>query len=77
MNLNLGWGGVREFLSRVLPTSPFTEVIATIQGLPFLGQLNWFIPVGTCLHIFSLWLTAYSLYLLYIIVLRWAKVAGG
>lgn len=71
------WTGVKEFLLGILPTSPFTDVIASLESLPFLGYLNWFFPVGTCLHIFSLWLAAYGIYLLYSIILRWAKISGG
>lgn len=60
----------------MLPLSPFTEVIESLEQLPFLGYLNWFIPVGTILNIFSLWLAAYGTYLTISIILRWAKVVG-
>ena len=35
----------------VLPTSPFSDAIASLSDLPYLGWLNWFIPVGTCIKI--------------------------
>lgn len=70
------WISVSEFLMGVLPLSPFTDVINSLEDLPFLGYLNWFIPVGTCLQIFEYWLIAYAAYLVYSIILRWVKVIG-
>lgn len=62
-----------QMLMTVLPKSPFKDVIATLGGLPGLGWLNWFFPVGACLKIFAAWLVAYGLYLAYSIILRWIK----
>ena len=35
----------------LLPLSPFKEFIDKLEDIPFLGYLNYFIPVGTCLKI--------------------------
>lgn len=63
-------------LKKVLPLSPFSEWIAKIGELPYLGWLNWLFPVGTCLTIMAGWLTAVGLFYLYSIVMRWLKVIG-
>lgn len=65
-----------EQLLKVLPLSPFQQFIADFRGLPALGYLNWFFPVGTCLKIMAAWLTAVGLFYLYSIVMRWVKVIG-
>ncbi len=61
------------FLS-ILPLSPFTEAINSIASLPFLGYLNWFLPVGTFLKIGALWLTAIGVYYAYSVIARWIKL---
>ena len=35
----------------VLPTSPFAKYISMFENLPYLGILNWFIPVGTIVKV--------------------------
>lgn len=61
----------------LLPDSPFTAIIAAIEKLDFLPYLNWFVPVGTLIGIGTAWLTCISVYYLYQVILRWAKVIGG
>lgn len=75
----LGW--MKEILDKflagllsALPLSPFTEIISSLEAMPFLGYLNWFIPVGTFLKIGSAWLTAIGLYYLYSVIARWVKL---
>lgn len=75
----LGW--MKEILDRflsgllsVLPLSPFTEIISSLGSMPFLGYLNWFIPIGTFLKIGSAWLAAIGLYYLYSVIARWVKL---
>ncbi len=58
----------------VLPLSPFAEIISSLSALPFLGYLNWFIPVGALLKIGSAWLAAIGLYYLYSVIMRWIKL---
>lgn len=58
----------------VLPLSPFAPYIDQFAALPFLGYLNWFIPVGTLLKIGTAWLTAIGLYYLYSVIMRWIKL---
>lgn len=57
----------------LLPTSPFTEHINNLGRLPYLGYINWFIPIGTFLKIGTGWLVAVGLFYLASVVLRWIK----
>lgn len=64
---------ILEILRNLLPLSPFREFINRLQELPYLGYLNWFIPVGTIIKIGAVWLSAIALHYAYSILLRWAK----
>lgn len=64
---------VDTFLSAVLsvlPLSPFREFFDTVEALPYLPQINWFIPIGAMGRIFRLWLVAVGLYQVYNLILR-------
>ena len=66
-----------RFLSGLLsklPLSPFTDIINSLAALPFLGYLNWFLPIGTFIKIGSAWLAAIGLYYLYSVIARWIKL---
>lgn len=62
-----------HLLVQVLPTSPFQQYIQSFIPPDWLGILNWFIPVGQILGIFSAWLGAVALFYLYSIILRWVR----
>lgn len=73
-------GGLKEILDALLdaalallPASPFAAHIQALGGLPYLGYLNWFIPVGTFLAIGTSWLGAVGIFYLVQIILRWIK----
>ena len=68
------WG---QKILDLLPTSPFQEFVAQFSSLPYLGWLNWFFPVGDCLVVMAVWLTAVGLFYLYSILMRWLKMIGG
>lgn len=63
INIVLGW----------LPPSPFTGIVEAINGLEWLGWLNWFIPVGRIIQLTAAWIAAIALYYLASIALRWVK----
>lgn len=65
-----------KFLNAVfelLPTSPFTSFIDALGELPYLGYLNYFVPVGTFLKIGAAWLSAIALFYVYSLILRWIR----
>lgn len=63
-------------VAAVLPRSPFSDALASFSNLPYLGWLNWFIPVGACIKIATAWLAAIALFYLYGIIMRWVKMIG-
>ena len=65
-----------DALAKVLPLSPFQQYIASFKNIPYLGYLNWFLPIGTCIKIGAAWLSAIALFYLYSIIMRWLKMIG-
>ena len=57
---------MKEILDKLL------SVILSL--LPYLGYLNYFVPVGTCLKIGTAWLAAIALFYLYSVLARWIKL---
>lgn len=65
-----------QWLTTVLPLSPFQQFIDGFRSLPYLGWLNWFFPVGDCLTVMLAWLGAVGMFYLYSIIMRWVKMIG-
>ncbi len=65
-----------DLLMDVLPLSPFQSAIDALEQLPYLGYLNYFVPVGTFLQISAAWLSAITLFYLYSILMRWIRMIG-
>lgn len=65
-----------ELLMTVLPLSPFQQFLTDFKNLPYMGFLNWFIPVGACIKVVAAWLTAIAVFYMYMIVMRWVKLIG-
>ena len=66
-----------RFLQAVLslfPLSPFREVIRELESLPYLGYINWFVPVGDFVKIGTVWLAAIAVYYAWSIIARWIKL---
>lgn len=57
----------------LLPGSPFTAFINAIPTIPYLGYINYFIPIGQMIAIGEAWLTAIGIFYLYQVILRWVK----
>lgn len=65
------------FLNKILnlfPMDPFREPINKLANLPYLGYLNWFVPVSEMIAIGMLWLAAIALYYVWSVVARWIKL---
>lgn len=56
-----------------LPDSPFTGFIDQIRTIPYLGYLNYFIPISDFLVLLGVWGTAISAFYLYSAILRFVK----
>lgn len=66
-----------KFLSALLslfPVSLFLPVIRELSALPYLGYINWFMPIGTFVKIGSLWLSAILAYYAWSVIARWVKL---
>ena len=60
-------------LLSILPTSPFAPVIDSLEQMPYLNYIKYFVPVGTCIKIGVAWLAAIVLFYLWSVVARWIK----
>ena len=63
-------------LVKVLPLSPFQQYIQAFGNLPYLGILNWFIPISAMIKIGAAWLGCIAWFYLYSIIMRWVKMIG-
>ncbi len=72
---------MKELLDKLLyavinlfPVSPFLPAIRELGSFPYLGYLNWFMPIGNFVKIGSLWLTAIGVYYAWSVIARWVKL---
>lgn len=63
-----------QALLKLLPLSPFRGIINSIDKFPYLGYINWFIPVSEMLAVASLWLAAITVFYLYSVLARWVRL---
>lgn len=63
-----------QALLKLFPLSPFRGIINSIEKLPYLGYINWFLPISEMLGVAALWLTAITVYYIYSVVARWVKL---
>ena len=66
--------GFLDLLMKAFPTSPFADTIEKFSKLPYLGYINWFVPVSEMVAIGSAWLLAIGVYYIYSIIARWVKL---
>lgn len=61
-----------------LPISPFQKFIASWEGInvirPYLGYVNWFIPIGQCLVFLTGWLVAIAFFYAIMAALRYLNI---
>jgi len=57
-----------------LPNSPFQSFLSQLDKIPFLGYLNYFVPVAQIIAVTQLWVTAVGLFYLVQLALRWVKM---
>ena len=71
-NILDGLGAALTWVLQLLPKSPFQALDNTVIQ-PYLGTLNFFIPVSQMIDTGMLWLTAIGVFYLYQAILRWIK----
>lgn len=74
--LNSIFDALAEKVVSALPLSPFQQYISYFENLPFLGWLNWFVPIRAGLVVLGSWLGAIAIFYIYSIALRWVKAIG-
>ncbi|RKI98475.1 hypothetical protein D7X87_26740 [bacterium D16-54] len=57
-----------------LPDSPFTAFFDSMDKVPALGYLNYFIPIPLIISIGEAWLTCIGIFYLYQAILRFVKL---
>lgn len=57
-----------------LPKSPFRTYIDSIGDIPFLENLNWFIPIPECIAILQVWLSVVIVYYTYSAIMRFLRL---
>lgn len=65
-----------DMILSVLPTSPFKPYLREFANIPYLGYLNWFLPIEDMCVVMLAWLVAVSTFYLYSIIMRWIKMIG-
>ena len=65
-----------DFAISGLPLSPVQTYIAYIESFPYLGYINWFLPIGTCVKIMGAWTVCIGSYYLFSAILRFCKLIG-
>ena len=66
-----------SWLLSLLPHSPFTSIKSFLKPIePYLGYLNWFVPVDWILGVLVAWLGAIATFYIYSIIMRWVKMIG-
>lgn len=68
-----GIAGIVSLLKSVLPLSPFQGFISYFNAWPYIGWLNWFVPVKGYLIVWAAWINAVGVYYIYQAILRWVK----
>ena len=58
----------------VLPLSPFRSWVDYLRGVPYLGYINWFIPMKTVMGVTASWIAAITTYYIVSAILRWLKM---
>lgn len=65
-----------DWLLTVLPSSPFRGFLGNfkVQFDPYLGYLNYFVPIKDFIAIIGAFLAVVAVYYLYSIIMRWVKM---
>ena len=68
------WSSFAYHLMGVLPISPFRSWIDYLRGVPYLGYINWFIPMKTVMGVTASWIAAIATYYTFSAILRWMRM---
>lgn len=57
----------------ILPDSPFRGFLDDLAELPFLGYINWLIPIADFVKLLTVWCAAIAVFYVASVMLRFAK----
>lgn len=66
------WYAIASFL----PGSPLKAFIRAIGNIPYLAELNWFLPISEMITVLELWLVVVATYYIYSAIMRFVRVIG-
>lgn len=66
------WYAIASFL----PGSPLKGFINALDNIPYLAELNWFLPVSEMITVLELWLVVVAVYYIYSAIMRFVRVIG-
>jgi len=61
-NILKAMGSILDAILQILPDSPFRPFIDSLGDIPYVGWLNYFLPVSDFLRLLTLWGTAILLF---------------
>lgn len=68
-----GPANLMNIITSLLTLSPFQDFISEFSAWPYMGWVNWFVPVKGYLIVWAAWINAVGVYYLYQAILRWVK----
>lgn len=75
MGLSDFFGGLIQSIIALLPTDPFTEILANVPSFDsWINYFNWFVPVGLILDVLLLWISAITVWYVWQAVARWLNL---
>ena len=61
----------------LLPATPFTSIISVIGEIPFIGEINWLVPVPQIIAVTTIWATTCVSYWVVSWILRQLDIIGA
>ncbi|MCI8297449.1 MAG: hypothetical protein HFG22_16550 [Lachnospiraceae bacterium] len=72
-NIIKAMGSILDAVLQILPDSPFRPFIDSLGEVPYVGWLNYFLPVSDFLRLLTLWGTAIVLFYAVSALLRFVQ----
>lgn len=58
----------------LLPHSPFRQFTSVVGTIPYLDNLNWFLPISEIIIVLEVWLSAVVIYYTYSAIMRFIRI---
>lgn len=76
------WESLKKLLMEIavmilslLPNSPFAPYLTESNPIkPYLGLINYFLPLTELVGILTVWLSAIAIYYCYKLIMKWVKL---